>query len=328
MLSRVAESIYWMNRYVERAENVARFIHVNLHLELDSPSPDAGKQWQPLVWTTGDEKQFLERHRTATRKNVLQFLTFEKENPNSIFSCIESARENARSVREVISSEMWVTLNRFYLMLQDRVGSRKFLDDPNTFYSDVKTACALFLGESISTMSHNEGYHFGRIGRFIERADKTSRILDVKYYLLLPTLESVGMPIDTLQWIALLKSASAWEMFRKRFSAITPRNVADFLLFDAEFPRAILHCIREAQTSLNAITDAGNPAKEQFEQLAAALTLTKIEDVIQNGLHQYLDGLQTQLNQADDAIFRTFFQLISDVPAPAVPTGPTSTTAV
>src|SRR4051812_46860129 len=133
MLSRVAQTIYWMNRYVERAENVARFVHVNLHLELDLPMLEEGQaasQWQPLVWTTGDEKQFVERYKDYTRENVIYFLTFDMENPNSIMSCVKYARENARSIREVISSEMWFTLNRFYLMMRDPGAVQRSRDDP------------------------------------------------------------------------------------------------------------------------------------------------------------------------------------------------------
>ena len=177
------------------------------------------------------------------------------------------------SIREVISSEMWFTLNRFYLMVRDATAPRRAADDPHTFYTDIKTACALFIGESTSTMSHGEGWHFGRIGRFLERADKTSRILDVKYYILLPKVEHVGMPIDTLQWVALLKSASAFEMYRKVFNTITPKGVSAFLLLDHDFPRAVQHCLKGAEESLRAITGTAentfsNPAEQRLGRSA------------------------------------------------------------
>jgi uncharacterized alpha-E superfamily protein len=323
MLSRVAESIYWMSRYIERAENVARFVHVNLNLELDLPALDpaiaGANQWQPLVWTTGDEKNFLARYPEFTRENVTQFLTFDQENPNSIMSCVKLARENARSIREVISSEMWFTLNRFYLMMRDPVAPERASQDPHMFYTEIKTACALFLGETMSTMSHGEGWHFGRIGGHIERADKTSRILDVKYYILLPKVEHVGMPIDTIQWAALLKSASAMEMYQKRFNSITPRNVSEFLLGDREFPRAVLYCLLEAESSLRAITGTAgnafsNPAEQRLGRLVADLTYTSIDEVIKKGLHEYVDSVQTRLNHVDDAIYHTFFEVHADEP--------------
>src|ERR1051325_9034677 len=325
MLSRVAEQIYWMNRYVERAENVARFVDVNLHLELDLPPMhelSGGNQWQPLIWTTGDEKLFKARHGDDfTRENVTHFLTFDMENPNSILSCVKAARENARSVREVISSDMWVTLNRFYLTMRDPLAIQNASREPHVFYTDIKRACALFIGETITTMSHGEGFHFARIGRLLERGDKTSRILDVKYYILLPKLEYVGMPIDSLQWAALLKSASAFEMYRKSNSTITPKQVSRFLLLDREFPRAVLHCLSAAETSLRAITGTAldtfsNAAEQKLGQLRADLNYANIDDIIKTGLHEYVDSLQTRLNQVDDSMYRPFFEVRSDVTTP------------
>ncbi|HEY4328974.1 MAG TPA: alpha-E domain-containing protein [Phycisphaerae bacterium] len=327
MLSRVAESIYWMSRYVERAENVARFVHVNLHLELDVPAlgeEDAGaNQWKPLIWTTGSDQIFPKLYDSFTRENVIKFLTFDPDNPNSILSSVRFARENARSIREVISSEMWFTLNRFYLMMRDPQAPARATADPHSFYTDIKTACALFLGETMSTMSHGEGWHFGRIGRLLERADKTSRILDVKYYILLPKVEHVGMPIDTLQWVALLKSASAFEMYRKAFSTITPRNVSKFLLLDLDFPRAVLQCLSGAEDSLREITGTArdtynNPAEQRLGRLCAELKYTHIDEIIKTGLHEYVDRLQTAINAIDDNIFHMFFEIKSD----AVPEEP------
>src|ERR1051326_8206257 len=310
MLSRVAEQIYWMNRYVERAENVARFVDVNLHLELDLPRLEdySANQWQPLIWTTGDEKAFEKRHdNNFSRENVMHFLTFDAENPNSIVSCVTAARENARSIREVISSDMWFTLNRFYLQVRDPIAAKKASRAPHEFYTDIKRACALFIGEMITTMSHGEGWHFARMGQLIERADKTSRILDVKYYILLPKIEHVGMPIDSLQWAALLKSASAFEMYRKVNSTIDPRQVSKFLLLDREFPRAVLHCLAAAESSFRAITGTAgdtysNPAEHKLGQLRADLTYANIDDIIETGLHEYVDSLQIRLNQVDDGM--------------------------
>lgn len=320
MLSRVAEAVYWMNRYVERAENVARFVHVNLNLQLEQIGPSTANQWEPLVWTTGDNAQFVEKYKSPTRENVIHFLTFDAENPNSIISCVKWARENARSVREVISSEMWFTLNRFYLMMQDPRAPARAQDDPHTFYTDVKTASALFVGEQMGTMSHGEGWHFGRIARMLERADKTSRILDVKYFILLPQAEYVGMPIDTIQWGAVLKSTSAFEMFRKKYNAITPRFVADFLLLDREFPRAALFCLSKAEESLRFITGSAhdtfsNPAEHRLGRLVADLQYAQIEEIVQQGLHEYIDSLQTQLNDVGDAIYHKFFEIKPDTPS-------------
>jgi uncharacterized alpha-E superfamily protein len=184
MLSRVADSVYWMSRYIERAENVARFVDVNLQLMLDLAG-DTVEQWRPLVDTTGDRLVFVERYGQATRSNVVDFLTRDTQYPNSIMSCLHLARENARSVREVISSEMWEQVNKFFLMVRQAASGGHIQDDPHAFFAEVKDASHLFAGITDATMSHNEGWHFSRLGRLLERADKTSRILDVKYFILL-----------------------------------------------------------------------------------------------------------------------------------------------
>src|SRR6478609_7897579 len=177
MLARVADSIYWMSRYVERAENVARFIEVNLNLMLDLPAGSA-QQWQPLVATTGDADEFAKRYRTATQHNVIQFLTFDLENVNSIRSCLRAARENARSVREIISSSMWEQVNVFYLMVRDLAATARVREVPYEVFHDIRMASHLFEGLTNATMSHGEGWHFCRMGRLLERADKTSRMVD------------------------------------------------------------------------------------------------------------------------------------------------------
>ena len=253
MLSRVADSVYWMSRYVERAENVARFVDVNFQLMLDAPAGN-DQQWEPLVATTGDHAQFTKRHGAATEEKVTKFLTFESENPNSILCCLRAARANARSVREIISSEMWLQLNRFYLIVRSAAESPGGLENPQDFFDTVRQASHLFSGITDATMSRGEAWHFSRLGRMLERADKTSRILDVKYFLLLRSADDVGSPFDAIQWAALLRSASAFEMYRKRHGRISPKGVADFLLLDREFPRAIHYCLVTARDSLHAIS--------------------------------------------------------------------------
>lgn len=228
MLSRVANSIYWMCRYIERAENVARFISVNLNLLLDMPS-EKGKHWEPLVAITGDHELFEKKYDNYTEESVIRFLTFDREYPNAILTCLAYARENARSIREIISSEMWEHLNHFYLELASAASPRFALEDPHKFYRIIQMRSHLFTGLMDCTMSHGEAWNFARIGMMLERADKTSRILDVKYFMLLPQLDLVNTPVDNIQWTAVLKSASAAEMFRKEYHLITPKNVAEFL---------------------------------------------------------------------------------------------------
>jgi len=313
MLSRVANSIYWMARYLERAENIARFVDVNLHLMLDS-TVESKEQWEPLVIISGDYDDFKERYGVATKDNVINFLTFDRDNPNSIISSVIYARENARTVREVISSEMWAEVNKFYLILLDAENSGEALDTPYDFYNQIKMQSHLFIGNTDTTMSHGEAWHFDQLGRLLERADKTSRILDAKYFLLLPRVEDVGTPIDNIGWAALLNSASAFEMYRKKFRRIVPSDVARFLILDLEFPRSIRYCLLKAQISLHEITgnDIGtfqNKAERRLGRLRSDLDYANIDEIISLGLHEFLDGFQTKLNEVGDAIFDTFFSL-------------------
>ena len=313
MLSRVANSIYWMCRYIERAENVARFIDVNLNLLLDLPTEEM-EQWSPLIKTTGDQAMFEKDNQAYTQEEVIWFLTFDRTYHNSILSCVSAARENAKSIREIISSEMWEHLNTFYLDLINEDAIKMAIQDPGRFFKIIKMRSHLFTGLLDSTMSHGEAWNFARIGMMIERADKTSRILDVKYYMLLPQVGLVNTPMDNLQWISVLRSTSAFEMFRKEFHRVTPANVADFLIFNRFFPRSIYHCIEKAQVSLHRITGspigvAGNVAEKKLGRLKADLEYTDINEVIEAGLHEFLDDLQTQINKIGGTVALTFFNI-------------------
>lgn len=310
MLSRVADSIYWMSRYVERAENLARFVDVTLSLMLDT-SDGAGDPWRSLVYTTGDHEWFEKKYQIANQANVIQFIAFDREYPNSIISCLRAARENARTIRETISSEMWEHVNQFYYQIRDAGREGHQLDSPSDFFHHIKLSSHTFNGVADVTMSHNEGWHFAQIGRLLERADKTSRILDVKYFLLLPSIHDVGTPTDDLQWSSVLRSVSALEMFRKRHHRITPSRVVDFLVLDREFPRAVHHCIATADESLHAIsgTPAGwfrNTAEQRTGQLRAELTFASVDEIIAGGLHDFLDVLQDKINRVGEAVYETF----------------------
>jgi uncharacterized alpha-E superfamily protein len=310
MLSRVADSIYWLNRYIERAENVARFVDVNLNLMLDLPL-SIGQQWEPIVLTTGDLNLFRERYGIATADNVIQFLTFDTSYSNSMLSCLRLARENARSIREVISSEMWEQVNGFYLMVKEASEYHPQTTLPS-FFTQVKLSSHRFAGVMDATMTHNEGWHFGQMGRLLERADKTARILDVKYYYLLPSVEWVGTPLDQVQWIALLRSVSAYEMYRKCQRRITPSNVAEFLILNREFPRSIHFCLWEVERCLHSITGTpvgtwGNGVERSVGRACAELGYTTIQDIIQLGLHEFLDAMQIKINEIGAKVRETFF---------------------
>ncbi len=326
MLSRVAESIYWMSRYVERAENVARFIGVNLNMMLDASGAD--QQWWPLVNTTGDHADFEKRYKYATQENVLRFLTFDRDNPNSILSCLRAARENARSVREIISSEMWLQLNTFFLKVKDAAVIEKGLEPSYDFYTDVKLSSHLFTGITDATMTQGEAWHFSRLGQKLERADKTSRILDVKYFILLRSVADVGTPLDDTQWAAVLRSASAFEMYRKRHGRVSPAAIVQFLLLDLEFPRSIRFCLNRARDSLDAISstamsDAPTSIHGLLGRLCSELDSARIDEVLRNGLHEYLDDLQNQMNLAGVGISETFFAKRIREPSKPVAAGQT-----
>lgn len=315
MLSRVANSIFWMNRYLERAENIARLIETQLHMSLDLPSlRDDPNAWKPLVDITGDSDYFSENLGAPSKDNVIFFHTFDSNYPHSIKSCLTAARENARSVREVIPSEIWEMINKLYLEVIGMGAQGRTIKNPHKFYSNIKMACHLIVGIAYSTMAHGEAWYFSQLGRFLERADKTSRILDVKYFIILPRVDYVGSSMDSVQWAALLKSTSSLEMYRKRFNLISSRNIADFLIFDREFPRSVLFCINHAEQAFSRIN--GTPAgtytsslARKFGRLTGKLNYSYIDDVMDAGLHEYLDGIQSDLNDVGLAIHDNFFAI-------------------
>jgi uncharacterized alpha-E superfamily protein len=317
MISRVAESVYWMSRYVERAENVARFVDVNQYLTLDLQVAEE-LQWNPMLEVTGDRGAFMARYGKSDQESVIRFLAFDGDNPNSILACLRAARENARSVREVISSELWRQINRMYHMVREAAEGGMVYEDPHPFLEAVKEGCHQVTGVTEATMSHDEGWHFVRLGRMLERADKTSRILDVKYYLLLPSVDYIGTPYDKIQWAAVLKSASALEMYRKTYRRIEPKQIGRFLIFDGQFPRSVRYCLEAASSSLHAISGSplssfNNRAERRLGRLSADIDFSDIDEVFEIGMHQYLDGIQLRLNKIGDAIFETYFSL---APAP------------
>ncbi len=313
MLSRVAESIYWMSRYVERAENLARFVDVTFNLILDQPNM-AYSQWEPLVFITGDQAYFAKEYGEATQTNVIQFLVFDAKYNGSIISCLSLARENARTVREAISSEAWEQINSFYHQVRNAASSHDSTQTPPEFFDSVREESQLFNGILDATLSHASGWHFANLGRLLERADKTSRILDVKYYTLLPRVNDVGTTLDDLQWSSVLRSVSGFETYRKQFHTITVHRVVEFLVLDRFFPRAIQFCVDRADDSLHAISGSmpntyRNSAEQRLGRLKAELAYSDVQTVVNQGLHEFIDSLQTKLNEVASAIQDTFFAI-------------------
>ncbi|MEZ6121616.1 MAG: alpha-E domain-containing protein [Planctomycetaceae bacterium] len=310
MLSRVADSIYWMARYVERAENLARFVEVAMNFSLDQP--DSGvEQWEPLIRATGDDDEFLEACSDFSEANVRQFLTFDGDYHSSILTSVTNARENARTVREAISSEAWEQLNALYHFVRTAAGAGSAMSVDATFYDAVVQYCYHFTGILDATMTRGTGWNFANIGRHLERADKTSRILDVKYFTLLRHVSDVDTPIDDLLWSTVLRSACGFEMYRKRFHSVTVERIADFLILEDEFPRAIRYCIRQVQNSLLTIAAPVEPevnsAILQTNEMLDDLNGLSPRAIIQRGMHEAIDSLQSRMNQVALAIHDTYF---------------------
>lgn len=317
MLSRVADLTYWTARYLERAENTARIVDVNAQLVLDSQSRDSDdpRLWEPLVYVSGGEDLYHKLYDgKVSEPSVLNFMLFDRRNPSSVVSCICYARENARCIRDQLSGEIWEELNSFYLKLKDddfeqynRVGSSEYL-------AWIKSQTQLFYGVAESMFPRTPMWRFYELGRFLERADNTSRILDVKYYMLLPQVSAVGSALDMVQWASVLRSCSGFEAFRKsRRGQLNLERVLDYLVRDPMFPRSIAFSIRHARHALSHITEGvehlqQNRADSLLAQLETDLQATVMNDVVLRGLHEYLDSLQVRVSDIHGAIQETFIE--------------------
>lgn len=300
-----------MNRYLERAENYARFMDVNYNLSLELP-PNEEEQWKPLIVITGDWEKYESLHSSVEKSKVIYFLAFDEANPNSIYNCITNARENARAIRTEITKEVWEQINALYYLVKDGVENKRHKDQNlRGFFTEIKNGCQLLYGMYDATISRNEGWNFGKIGQTLERADKTSRVLDAKYHFLLGSAKKVGSSLDLIQWAALLKSVSAYDMYRKKYGKLTSTNIAEFLILDTEFPRSILACLIRADQSLSMLSGRSvgfnNNAQKQLGALKAQLEFADINDIINAGMHEYLDDIQRKLNDISSAIYESFF---------------------
>jgi uncharacterized alpha-E superfamily protein len=316
MLSRVANSLYWMARYIERAENIARIVDVNLQLLLDMRNLDEKRlieYWQPIVQATGDEQAFFKAHPHATGNAVTEFLVFQPENPNSIFQCICQARENARMVRDQITVELWEELNRIYLFIRSKEAREVWRRSPSEFFQEIKAASLHVIGIIGATMVHDEGWWFVQVGQLIERADKTTRILDVRHQ----TLPERGLPAtisqnDAHEWGAVLRSCSAWDAYKSIYGTdVHPRLVAEFLLLDVNFPRSVRFCVSAVNRAIRRISGVAeghfcNTAEKLTGRFLAELQFSTIEEVFETGLHQYLDDAQGKLNNIGEAVFQAY----------------------
>lgn len=310
MLCRVADSLYWLFRYIERADNLIRFLNVAWGMSLDS-SGQSTSEWSSLIETCADRQLFTGLHSNSSAPAVIHFITREPENPNSILNCISAARENARQIREILPIELFEELNSLYLRLQE---DTSFWQQPlPDQLQQISRSCQTMAGIQVSTMQRDQSWLFATLGQLMERADKTARLLDVKYFLLLPQLEDVGGALDELQWIALLRSAGGYQMFsRQQRGNISPAQVAQFLLLNPAFPRSVRYCIDQMMQIITAIqqTNGTTPSDEltsSLKELNHFWGQACINDLINSGLHEAIDSLQIELNTIHDQLQASFF---------------------
>jgi len=314
MLSRVAHSLYWMSRYIERAENIARLLEVNLQFILDFRGYDdvhLKEHWGSILGSSGDHELFEKHYEVADSRSVTEFFSFDLRNPNSILACVFAARENARMIRDQISIEMWETINELYLFLKARSTTDVWAAGPYEFFQDIKRNSHLFQGLTDSTYSRSEGWEFIQFGKFVERAHNTTRILDVKYHILLPNATDVGGALDTAQWQAVLRSASALEAYRRFYvREILPWKVAEFLIFSDSFPRSVHFCVAQIDEFLRRILGESGArprteAARASRRLLANLQSLTIDEVLRDGLHEFLVETGKTLDRISDQVVQT-----------------------
>jgi uncharacterized alpha-E superfamily protein len=317
MLSRVADSLYWMSRYLERAEHTARLIDVDLQLRLDqSPEAGSGRWWRLLEALQAPAPEDGKIDATS----LTHILTLDKSNSSSIISCVASARENLRQVREQCSTEMWEQLNRLYLQVNSTTANEAWLLHSYVFFRAVREGAHLFQGVTDSTMSHGEGWQYIQLGRYVERTDAVARLIGA-YLSRLPyskerggdqALDQAVESEEYLEWVGLLKSCAAFEAYCKRHTAeLRPLRVAEFLLLNPEFPHSVRFSVDKVHAALRAIADLTERKAEQPVRLAgrlrATLSFSQIDEIMASGANHYVESVRQQCGQAHTAIHQIYF---------------------
>lgn len=316
MLSRTAYHLFWMARNVERAENAARLLDVTVKSQL-LPGQQSGRDlarntpWEVPLTTSGQIDSFTALYPKMTAANVLEYMVTRTDNPSSILGCLHLARENARSVRGAITSEMWECINSIWLELKSTKAKSLQLESISELLERVKLQSHLFRGITVGTALQDEAWQFIRLGTFLERADNTARILDVKYHILLPSLDEIGGARDYYQWGALLRSVSAFEAYRKVYrDVISPHKVAELLILRSDLPRSLHACMNEIQTILDALpASSASEVRRRAGEIHSRLHYGRIQDVIQDGLHEYLTWFVETVNQLGEEISQHYFAL-------------------
>jgi uncharacterized alpha-E superfamily protein len=308
MLSRTADGLYWLARHMERAENVARIVMVGHRMSSMARSLDnPGNEWHSTLLAAGCEPGFFAKHQEATAPLVIDYLVRDPDNPSSIFSCLETARRNARAVRTALTVDMWDALNETWYQARN---SARFSVPPANLpelLEWVKERSLLFNGAYSNTMLRNDAYYFTRLGTFLERADNTARILDVKYHVLMPRHEAVGGALDYYHWQAILRSVSALRSYHWVYhDRLKPWLVAEFLILRPEMPRSLLSCYEQIIRTLELLAEAYGGKRGECHRIAgelhARLRFGRIQDIFQSGLHEFLTEFVDRSVTLGDAI--------------------------
>lgn len=315
MISRVAESCFWLQRYMERIENAARLLEANLSFVLDVSVP-LREQWRPFIVVSGEEKRFVEYHGEDALEDgdlVQHYLTWDERNPVAIHTSLRWARENARTIREAISDEMWETINEFFLWIGGPKSKRLWQRDRAGFYARIKETCLLFYGVCHNTMLHEEPFDFMRLGMLLERAGQTARILDVKHHALGPTKGDIETPAESAQWLAILRSCGANEgFFKSQAGAVTGPAVAEFLLLEDSFPRSVLHCLDRAWNFMRRIRPErddvpGVRSSTLLRRLRDRLRSLTIQEIVEAGIHEELTRIVDGTMEICGAVHADYF---------------------
>lgn len=315
LLARHAESIFWLARQVERANSLARILDVT---ESFSRNARGEHDWESVLRLFADEQDFRAKDRKPTAEAVVHFYILDDRNPSSVRSCIRMARENARALRPLISTEMWVQLNGFHNRLSRLRRSDLKLENLNGLCSYIKESCQTHSGITAETLYRDESWYFHQIGRALERADQTTRLVDVKYHVLLPRPSDVGSPTDEAQWNAVLRSAAGFHAFRRLSPhSMSPASVVEFMIFDGRFPRSVAASVLIANNHLHELRlkyghMPKRTASNRLRKLAAALAEDSAEELIARGMHEGLDAIQADLAEITSALSREYFLLVEE----------------
>ena len=306
MLSRVAENIYWMARYVERAENTARLVRVNANLLLDLPRGIA-PGWEPLVSIMGVDEEFHKRRTRATERNVVKFLIGDSSNHCSILSSLQAARENCRTIRDIIPRSGWEQINELYLYARENVQAGLTKSGRHAYLARIIAGSQTINGLLESVVLRDEAYQFLRIGRNLERADMTTRIIDVRSTDLLPEEAAESKTFDTIQWVSVLNSLSAYQAYRRKVQAQVRRGeTLQFLFKNTLFPRAFIHCMYALEESLGELKN-NQISLMELRKLIHKVSATRVDKLRKEQLHTFIDDLQLGIIKLHQAMAKTYF---------------------